>query len=734
MQGDRDHYAAYYADKLWNLLPAVYRTEDTDAFARNGPLREMVNRIGAQAAVLRRSMDRMWEDQSIETCDDWLIPYIADLLATRLVASLDARGQRLDVARTIYYRRRKGTVALLEELAADITGWEARVVEFFRRLGRTRHGLDPEIGLPAETDDEIGNRRLQRAEGLVGALTHTSIGGWADLRNDYGATKSHSAFDEFFYTADARQGSGQVGWHNIPRIGVFLWRLRSFGLDWTTPVAVQNCPGHYTFDPTGREIALFSAAVRQAGPVYGEAWISPQEWQLPAPLGRPLLETALRQLRAVPPPDAMPLWAVTDPATGESLLNSLGVFRKPGNDYIAIEGKHVSVDPDDVAADPDGLVVDPERGRFQILQPPPDDQVFVTYHYGFSSRLGAGSYDRRVLGEPALPFPAPVQSIAGGGANLESALAPVIATGTFEAADSRTYTSAQSVGGIENLCLRAANRFRPVIRLPAPAPDVAEWAFTGTDGSTLRLEGLFVSGGDLVLRGVFDRVMLTCCTLDPGSSGQAENPPAAFAHAVDGRELLPCHVWVEAQVRELVADRCLLGPIRTRNGGEIEMLSLNDSLVQALNGEPGLEMIAGEAVLNRCSLLGPAALHRLYASECILEDVAAVEDTQHGCVRFSAWATGSILPGPYESVEIAPQAPLFTSRRFSEAGYGQLREGVDSAIRSGPAGATISQGAQDGAEMGAFAREKNPIKARSLLIKYEEFMPLGLAPILIYVT
>src|SRR3954465_2631908 len=79
-----DHYQAYYADRLWNLLPALYRTEDTDAFDQNGPLREMVNRIGAQAAVLRSSIDRLWEDQSIETCDDWIIPYIADLLATNL--------------------------------------------------------------------------------------------------------------------------------------------------------------------------------------------------------------------------------------------------------------------------------------------------------------------------------------------------------------------------------------------------------------------------------------------------------------------------------------------------------------------------------------------------------------------------------------------------------------------------------------------------------------------------
>ncbi len=119
MADNRDHYEAYYANKLWNLLPALYRTEDTDVFDRAGPLRELVNRIGVQAAILRRSIDRLWEDQSIETCDDWVIPYLADLLATNLVASLDARGQRLDVANTVYYRRRKGTVAILEEIASQ---------------------------------------------------------------------------------------------------------------------------------------------------------------------------------------------------------------------------------------------------------------------------------------------------------------------------------------------------------------------------------------------------------------------------------------------------------------------------------------------------------------------------------------------------------------------------------------------------------------------------------------
>ena len=849
MQYDQDHYEIYYADKLWNLLPAIYRTLDTDSFNQNGPLREMVNRIGAQAAILRRSMDRMWEDQSIESCDDWIIPYIADLLATNLVASLDARGQRLDVAKTIYYRRRKGTVAILEEIAANITNWDARVVEFFRRLGRTRHNLDPEIGQPAWTDDPSGNYQLQRAEGLIGPLTESAIGGWADLRNVYGATKTDTAFDEYFHTADFRKGRGQVGWYNIPRLGVFLWRLVSFELPQTTPVAVHNCPGYYTFDPTGRNVPLFAAAKR----AYGDAWVSPAEWQLPTPISTPLLRADLQM-----PVEQQHLYAAIDPADGVSiLLRSLGVFRKPGSDYNLVGSDQVKLFP--------------EIGRFHVLNSPANDVVYVTYHYGFSSNIGAGPYDRRTPGAKAALLPAPESVVRGGVDALTTTnqLASLAPAGTITLDDSLTYTSVSSVGdvnAIQRVALRAQNLNRPVIRLPAPAPRSTEWVFTGAAASTptpngdlidgvLTLDGLFISGGDIVLRGSFDSVTLTCCTLDPGGSGDDSNPPTIFAKAADDRDLLPCRIWVEADIRQFTIDRSITGPVRTRLHGEIEKLLVKDSIMQAIRSSgfgllamtdlkdptrlanrlrdardplssylkgkfslatqqlldaynsahntqapsPALEqdivnelntllsgpslydasrfaqvklsaeilqliqqnpdgadlirlnrllleaaypleladctiaLSSGTVDITRCTLLGQAYVHRLEASECILDDITIVEDAQNGCVRFSAWSTGSVLPRRYESVEVAPRAALFNTRVFGQPAYAQLLSGVDSAVLS-PSGGTIAQGAQDGSEMGAFARGKNPIKERSLLIKYDEYMPLGLIPVIIYVT
>jgi hypothetical protein len=827
MPDSPDHYQAYYQDKLWGLLPAIYRSLDTDSFTTSGPLREMVNRIGAQAAVLRRSIDRLWEDQSIESCDDWVISYIADLLATNLVSSLDARGQRLDVAKTIYYRRRKGTVAILEEIAADITGWDARVVEFFRRMGRTRHNFDPPIGLPAGAPDPATALSLQLEERLAGLWTRTGIGGWADLRNCYGSSKSQSAFDEFFHTADFRHGVDMVGWHNIPRLGVFLWRLHSFAVDESTPVPMAGCTDQYSFDPTGRQIPLFAAASRTRSTSYDNQWVSPQEWQLPVPIGTSLLQEALDH------PDRVPLYSSDSSAT--ITPNSFGVLQKPGAVYVLVDISHF-LDPSSKRS-----TVFPEAGRFKVLSPTAG-QFYVTYHYGFSSTIGAGPYDRRV---PGVRPPAPLQPLTsfrdGAAISVQTPL------GTTVLADSLTYTSVGDATNIDNVVVQAAAKKRPVFRLPAPAPAVATWTLTGNDESSLTLDGLLISGGDVVLKGKFANVTLTCCTLDPGNAGDS----GLFMQSIDGRDVRPCRLWIEAELRQLTLDRCITGPIRTRNGGDVETLSANDSILQGIRtsqfglftiddiqdpvdlaqifratsplsgllhdsldaeeqkalsdwdgkgvpsaglwndllaglnatidgppiytsdlfadvhlsgqtrallesnptgndllrlnrrlleeaipmalAQPALALPGGETNLTRCTVLGSLFVHRLEASECILDEFAAVDDTQHGCVRFTVWSKGSVLPRQYESVTVPAQSAIFGSRQFGRPDYAQILPTADSAILA-PAGGTIVQGAEDGSEMGAFAREKNPIKERSLLIKYQEFMPLGLVPVVVRVA
>jgi hypothetical protein len=726
-----DHYEVYYADKLWNLLPAVYRSLDTDNFNSNGPLREMVNRIGVQAAILRRSIDRMWEDQSIETCDDWLIPYIGDLVATNLVANLNARAQRLDVANTINYRRRKGTLGLLEELSFNITGWNARVIEFFRRLGRTRHGLDPQIGQSLTAGDNVDV--LQRAEGLVGSLTRTTIGGTANLRNVYGASKVGTAFDEFSHTADFRFGQGMVGWHNIPRLGVFLWRLKSYGVPQTTPVGVAGCVNWFTFDPTGRDVPLFAAA--RESDQYGNNWVSPAEEQLPDPISQTLYNA---NITAAPADVTVKLYP-----------NSLAVWPTP-------------VPQSDTDCVPDTEVtVRPECGRFMYGGSPPlgspPNGLWTTYYYGFSSEIGAGPYDRRLVRQ-TLSTPTSQRTVNGGSDALTAA-SVIPSAGTLTINDSLTYNGATtvSVNAGKALTICAANEQRPLIRLPASQPGAANtWVITGAEGSSLVLDGLFISGGDVVIRGTFDSITITCCTFDPGTAAAsaASSPPGDFALSADGRPLAPTRLWIDASVETLMIGYSIAGPIQTRNGGRIQTLCISNSILQAIPGsaaealqsplsppesaaDAALLLDDGDVCLSRCTVLGQVIVHRLNVSESILGDLATVDDTQHGCVRFTAWAQGSVLPSKYESVQISAQAAIFTSTDFGQPGYCQLLATADLEIAPDPTVATrntISAGSQDGSEMGAFAREQNPVKERGLLIKFQEYMPAGLVPVIVYVT
>ena len=761
-----DGYVSWYQTKLWRLLPAIYRTLDVgDAPGDAGPLQELVNRIGAQTATLRRSIDRLWENQSIETCDDWVVPYIGDLLATRLVSCLDARAQRVDVAKTIYYRRRAGTLGLLEELAADIAGRDARAVEFFRRLGRTRHQFDPAIG-PVPTfvpGTAPGSAVIQ---GLAGACSGTPAGGFADLRNAYAAANSAGAFDEYAHTADLRRGGQSSGWHNISHLGVFIWWLQSFAIQGATPVSNGASPPCFSFDPTGRRIPLFAPASRD-GSSFGEAWVSPDEWNLPVPVRETLSDSFPSELY------------------GPAFTVGLGA----GGTYAAGPASDVRIHP--------------EQGLFSYLAAPPEGEILTTYHFGFSSMIGAGGFDERFVSQ--IDQPALLGSVAGG-AGLDTALATIGGAGTVEIVDSMTYagpTLGLALPADADVQIRSLNLERPVLRWPGAGPN--SWTLIG-DGGELTLQGLWLQGADLVLDGHFDTVRLRLMTLDPGTAGQ---DGGLFDTAIDATPLAPSTIWIEGEIKTLIIERCVTGPIRTRSGGTVENLVATDSIIQSipthaltpaapifdaadlamtwkLSSDPVTKAIvaalpaaaktalaaytvgttpsaallstltaalagqdraamekayplaladlalgfsSGEVSLSRCTLLGPAYLHRLSASECILDDVVTVEDTQHGCVRFCAYAAGSILHAPYRSVAIPPRGPVFRSRRFGDPNHARLYRLADAAILSPAVGDTILGGAQNGAEMGAFRLEAITLKKRGLAIKFEEYAPLGVYPV-----
>jgi hypothetical protein len=726
-----DRFEAYFAEKLWEMIPPVYRHED--GLGENpGVLRAIVEIIANQAAVLRRSQDRLWDDQFAELASDWAIPYLADLVGTRLVSALNPRGRRVDVAKTIYYRRRKGTLAVLEELISDIAGWDGAAVESFRRLARSWHRLDP-----------APDRRL-------GPRTGTPPGGTADLRRPQGAELAGGPFDEYHHTPDLRRPKGRDGRYGINRINFHLYRIPAFRVEDATPAAGGGAGAGFLFDPSGRDVPLFRPRGRPAG---WDAWRPAREWEVPAPIRCRLLndavyeideavvlrleddgvldaahaaelrtlrgtrysgEARLRRTLATLPSGADFLDpAVLRPLLAASMVEECGkAALLPAALRVEVGG--ATVPPEEVAAGGlDGwttpatgptVVVDPERGRLLFAGGALGAPVRVTYHYGFPGEIGAGTYDRREVEgrEPDLRH-------SGGGA---LAAADLLNDGVVQLDDSATYGPVADKLAVRDMTLQAANQQRPYIRLDAGGA-TPQWRLaTGANSdSRLVLDGLWIGAGapaSLRLEGDYEHVILRHVTLDPGG---------ALTLDPGSPSLPPVVLEIRGHVELLEIDASVTGPIRTAGAGVLERLVIRDSIVQSTDaGVAAIALEAGELILERVTVLGALEAHRLWATEALITGVAEVNDEQHGCFRFGAAPAGSRLPHPYESHVLEDRAHIFTSRRFGDPGYAQLSETAPESLR---------RGAENGSEIGAYGKLMNPVGLDGLRAKIDEYLPFG---------
>lgn len=742
-----DRFEIYFAEKIWDMIPEIYRHED--GLADNPDvLRSLVEVIAKQAALLRRSQDRLWDDQFIELCNEWAVPYIGDLLGTRLVSALNKRGRRVDVAKTIYYRRRKGTVRILEELISDISGWEGRVIENFRRLGRNRHGLDP------------------RPAPLAGRFSGTLPGGWANLCMQSASELTNGPFDEYYHTTDVRQHQGLAGRYNIPKLAFHLYRLKSYTIRNSTPFPMGDDLA-FTFDPSGRDIPLFTRRDR-TDMFNWNTWRPAFEWELPTPIRCRLLGHAeyevsealiqhlvndhglstgaadeLRTLRGwrFQTESRLHQTLQTLSNSAELLANSIllpllhgALVDECGKNGLLPDSPEEEASLMVTAGDPEGmihpervqaghledwaanpasnirLVIDPERGRFLFLGDPPEPEVTVMYHYGFPGELGAGTYDRRDVENCE-----PDQLIPEGGGSLPGA--SILTDGINQIEDSKTYLLNEDITGIEELTLQASNRKRPYLRLQD------NWVLeTPVDqDALLELEGLWIGGEgaeprELILQGDYECIVISHSTLDPGGDTD-----------VTGNTIFPIHLIIEATVETMIIDASITGPIYTRNEGLVEKLIVRDSIIQSVDSTlPAINLNAGEVEIDRTTIFGGMEIHRLQASDTVVTGSVTVHDTQNGCFRFSAAPAESRLPKPYESfLFVKDTNHWFTSRRFGNPGYGQLSE---------TAPLDLHRGAENGSEMGAFNSQIVPIKHDSLQAKVEEYMPFGLIPIFINET
>lgn len=766
----RDGYESYYTEKLWQLVPEVYRNEDGIA-ANPGVLRRIVELIGTEAAASRRSIDRLWEDQHIETSDDWAVPYIGDLVEARLVSALDRRARRVDVANAVKFRRRRGTPDLLDTLVRAMSGWDVVLVEGFQRLARTRHRLDP----------------IPRA---LGFFTGTLSGGTADLRSPAGAEISDGPFGEYFHTLDARRLHGRDGRFGITKLNFHLYRLRAYEMTDVDPVEMTDAgPRTFTIDPSGRDIPLFidaeppdpDAVAALPGLLSRPSCGQPLEWEITQAmrcrlLGHTLYQVTasiieqLRELLNPPTPaDEQALFQVLEvqfkseqalrrrlldlgagipanPPDWYRVLVSLSLMDRTGKQHLYPSQVEISasggffttaeISSGNLASrechpEPAGNLVElliwPEQGRFASVPPdePAEFNPFVErYHYGFSSEVGAGSYPRDPIPDDDIPT-----RVASGGVVPDGG---VLQGDGLLIDDNRTYSlSIVSGTPIENAVLQSGPQRRPYVVLSGGGANLQPQAIETT---------FLIDGGwygvndpanppapgavaDFVIEGAagagpeefdFERVEIRFATFDPGGL------------RADGVRIPPLRLLVRARVRRLIIRRSIMGPIHVvredpDDPSVVDELVICDSIIDARESADRLAVSSmfGTVIIEGSTIFGDVRVDVLKASDSIVDGQVRVVNNQAGCFRFSASEPGEDvrLPPRYRDVHAPIPESAFNSTRFGDPQYAQL---------SIVAPSSILTGAENGSEMGVFSHLLNPIRLASVRTKVHEYAPVGM--------
>jgi len=719
--------AAIPTDRLYELLPVYYRQKDSE---QGHPLRDLLRAIGEQVQLVEDDIARLYENWFIETADDWLVPYLGDLVGYEIVHSAGSPGNpadaeermrnrfitpRRDVANFVRAKRRRGTLATLESLANDSAGFPARAVEFFTILARMQslNHLRPERG------------RL------------------ADLRDLDALDLIDSPFDRSAHTADLRGVNAKrgQGWHNIPNAGAHIWRLRAYSVTHAPAYYLQRGGGYffYTFSVLGNDAPLFTKAVRESDPtsIAGELHV-------PKPIRRRAFEQNLGDyygLNADGSAKSVVIWFDDEDAP------------VPAADIIAADLSDWRYRP------PEGkIAVDPKLGRFAMARDR-DTGVSVSYHYGFSADIGAGEY-ARTLTQPRKAVLYRVgadEQFTTIEAARERWQSDAHAHAVIEIADSGVYAENLSFDVPEHatLQIRAANRCRPVIAVLDRHPSRGEALHvTLNEKSRFTLDGILLAGRPVQIEGTGEtpptaRVVIRRCTLVPGwMIGPNCDPMRPAEASIDVRNL----------AGSLLVDHTITGSISIHNEtaeSEPLALELRDSILDATSNEleavmgPGGGFAWASMRILRCTVFGRILTHAITLGEdSIFDGEVRVARRQIGCIRFCYVRPGSRTPRRYhcepdlvdagarakakltneDAAALVAQerrrvAPRFSSKRYGAPDYCQLD--FDCADE-------ITRGAEDQSEMGAFHDLYLPQRVANLRARLDDSTPAGMETGVIY--
>ena len=764
------------SDRLYKLLPAVYRLRDAE---RGEPLRALLEVIAEQVNLVEADIAQMYDNWFIETCDEWVVPYIADLLGYKILHNsgeptdlitpgAQVRGRilipRRDVANVIRSRRRKGGLALLELLARDAANYPAaRTVEFYKSLARTQA-----VNFPRPTRGRTVNLR---------------DGGELDLIN--------SPFDKSARTVDLRRASSHrsQGRYNIPGVGIFVWRLKSYSVTETPAYCLEEeAPECYTFSVLGNDTTLHNKPEPETEPTH-----IAEELNLPTPIRRRAFEKRIFENGKLERIEASENYY--DRSLSIFQLDRKGELTRIPRDKIIpanlSDWRKYRPKRNFVAVDPKlGRIVFPSNQK-------PRYGVAVSYHYAFGADIGGGEYNRPI----SQPKDAAIYRV--GKVEIYKTINSALTawekeetkprSAVIEIRDSGVYTEPLKIElkADESLQIRAANSRRPVIRLLdylSNLPDAL--SVKGAAGSRFMLDGLLIAGRSVQINGPDFRhtsdseshseshsesnskeihishethdtgdlceVTIRHCTLVPGWSLHCDCEPQ--------RPNEPS-LELEYTGAKINIEHSIIGTILVEaheRADEPQVIRISDSILDATSEDrvalgaynEGLAYV--RLTIARTTVIGKIKTHAIALAEnSIFKGVVTVGRRQQGCVRFCCLTPGSRTPRRYEcqpdlveqAIETAQQmkspAPTLIEIKAAKASeqirvepqFNSLRYGSPTYCRLAQTCADeITRGADDESEMGAFHDLYQPQRAMNLRARIDEYTPADAEVGIIYAS
>ncbi|MCL2642482.1 MAG: hypothetical protein FWD52_03070 [Candidatus Bathyarchaeota archaeon] len=716
--------------RMYGLIPSIYHQLDLQhqTFDGHRPLQDLVAVMEETLKILENDVEGLYENWFIETCDEWVTPYIGDLIDANLLRLVKGTGtisSKAYVANTVHYRKRKGTVAILEEIARDVTGWDAHVVEFFRFLSTTQN---------------VNHSRLENkcTLNIVDPGVMELVG---------------TAFDPVSHTVDVRSVKDGCGFYNVANVGLFLWRLTAY------PVRAARAfwygGGRYSFSSIGLDVSLFNHPVRgcdDVGVLSGEVDVS-------MPIRRSVDKAGLNMYYGEGKSIFLQFekdGAIKSVAEEQIVFCDLSDVDEEGNWRVPVEFGLSDVLSEKVA-------VDPVLGRILFLDKSDvERKVFVSYYYGFSADMGGGFYRRDLyeseLGEEGVEVEkyrissgVKVANVAVGGFvgesifSINKALEQWRARGRggcvlFEIADSDIYR--ENISRIEvpegvTLVLRSAQEQRATLTAEDDDEFYCIEVSGGGAGSCLVLDGLLFNHNvclKIVEGSKLDKLVIQHCTFVPSS--------AVTKKAVEGVVVGESIIVERNDCLSVVLSKTICGKILMRDSKC--QLILKDSIVDNSNsggvvglGEVGYAVQCFDALLENSTIFGKSCFDILrLASNVIFTDTVRVKRRQEGGVRFSyvpnrfeQGVSASKVPRCYrcqpENVN-SSFTPHFSSEKYGTPGYAQLHSRGN--VKE------LFDGADNGSEIGAFNQIYQSHRINNLLATFAEYLPFGLAVGVILVT